>query len=76
MTEQERDRYKEEGLYEKLVALQTACDCMEGLRKSYEIFDGLDDGEEGDEDEDESDDSVVEVPPPPRTRGFSVGELS
>lgn len=79
MTEQERDRYKAEGLYEKLVALQTECDWetdMEGLRELYEIFDGPDDGEGGDEDEDESDDSVVEVPPPPRTRVFSVGELS
>ena len=79
MTERERDRYKEEGLYEKLVALQTECDWetdMEGLRELYEIFNGPDDGEGGDEDEDESDDSVVEVPPPPRTRVFSVGELS
>jgi hypothetical protein len=81
MTEQERDRYKDEGLYEKLVDLQTECDWeidMEGLREVYEIFDGPDDGEgeDDDDDGDGSDDSVVEVPPPPRTRVFSVGELS
>lgn len=43
MTAQERERYKEEGLYEKLVELQTECEweCdMPGLREIYELFDG------------------------------------
>ena len=79
MTELERNRYKEEGFYEKLVALQTECDWetdMEGLRELYEIFDGPDDGEGGDEDEDASDESIVEIPLPSRTKVFSVGELT
>jgi hypothetical protein len=82
MTEQERDRYREEGLYEKLVDLQTECDWetdMGGLRELYETFDGPGDGEGENDDGDGSDssnDSVVELPPPPRTRVFSVGELS
>jgi len=78
MTENEREWYKEEGLYEKLVELQTECDWetdMEGLRELYETFDGLDDGEGGEEEEG-SDDSVVEVPAPRRTSVFSVSELS
>jgi hypothetical protein len=84
MTEEERNRYKEESLYEKLVELQTLCDWeidMEGLREVYEIFDGEDDGEaageddeEGQEAEKESDGSVLA--PPQRTRVFSVIELS
>jgi hypothetical protein len=56
MTEEERERYKEERLYEKLVELQTACDWevdMEGLRDVYEIFDGEDNGEGGEEDDGE-----------------------
>ena len=74
MTENERERYKDDGLYEKLVELQTECDDwetdMEGLRELYEIFDGPDDGG--------SDDSVVEVPAPAprRTSVFSVVDLS
>lgn len=87
MTERERDRYKEEGLYEKLVDLQTVCDWetdIEGLREVFEIFDGEDDGEgavdddgEGQEQDEGSDDSVVVLPAAPqRTRVFSVGELS
>jgi hypothetical protein len=73
MSEEERDKYKEEGLYEKLVDLQSDCDDwetdMEGLREIYELFDGADDGV-GDEDEDQeaagpssSSDSVVEISP-------------
>ena len=79
MTEEERGRYKDEGLYEKLVDL---CDWetdMEGLREVFEIFDGEDSGDDGTEEEDVgSDDSVVilDAPPPQRTRVFSVGELS
>jgi len=92
MSEEERDKYKEEGLYEKLVNLQSDCDDwetdMEGLREVYELFDGADDGE-GDEAEEEerpsaSSDSVVEISPvsgpdtapPQRKRVFSVIELS
>ncbi|KAG0645679.1 hypothetical protein D0Z07_8748 [Hyphodiscus hymeniophilus] len=89
MTEAERERYKEEGLYEKLVDLQTVCDWeseMEGLREVFEIFDGEEDGEGGEEeggdsegDDEGSDDSVVilDAPPPPqRTKVFSVTELT
>lgn len=78
MTEKERERYKEEGLYEKLVGLREECDWetdMEGLREVYEIFDGPGDGRD-DEDEDGSDYSVVEVPAPLRNRVFSIDELS
>ena len=56
MTEQERARYVAEGLYEKLVELQTHCEWetdMEGLRELYEIFDGPGDGEEEVEGENE-----------------------
>ena len=84
MTEEERERYKDEGLYEKLVDLQTVCDWetdMEGLREVYETFDGEDNGNREGEAEREdggSGDSVVilEALPPQRTRVFSVGELS
>jgi hypothetical protein len=73
MSEKEREQYKEEGLYEKLVGLQGDCDDWEsdigGLREIYELFDGPDDGE-GEEDEDGdagepsgSSDSVVEISP-------------
>jgi hypothetical protein len=92
MSEEERDKYKEKGLYEKLVDLQGDCDDwetdMEVLREVYELFDGADDGE-GDEDEEaeepsSSSDSVVEISPgpgpgsapPQRKRVFSVIELS
>jgi len=93
MTVAERERYKDEGFYEKLVDLQTECDWeleMEGLRELYETFDGPDEGE-GEREEEEieddrsnggqggdrqgSDDSVIIVPPP-RTRVFSISELS
>lgn len=67
MSEQERDRYKAEGLYEKLVDLQTECDWeseMEGLRELYEIFDGEigedEDDEDEDDDEDEGDEEALE----------------
>lgn len=56
MTEGERERYMQEGLYVKLVDLQTSCDWendMEGLRELYEIFDGP--GDENDEGEEEGD---------------------
>ena len=92
MSEEEREEYKEEGLYEKLVDLQSDCDDWEtdmgGLGEIYELFDGADDGE-GDEDEEEDDasgssQSVVEISPihapepapPQRKRVFSVIELS
>ena len=53
-------RYKEEGLYEKLVELQTHCESydMEGLQKVHAVFEGgeVDVGEEKEEDEDVSED--------------------
>jgi hypothetical protein len=90
MTEQERNRYKQEGLYEKLVELQTLCDWetdMEGLRELYEIFDGEDNGEGGEDDNEDggdndgdggsesSDSSVVVLSTAQRTKVLSVGEL-
>ncbi|TVY93520.1 hypothetical protein LAWI1_G002990 [Lachnellula willkommii] len=73
MSQEERDEYKQEGLYEKLVDLQSDCDDWEtdmgGLGEIYELFDGADDGE-GDEDEEEEEDeasdssqSIVEIAP-------------
>lgn len=71
MTKEERMRYKQEGLYEKLLALHEECDAgdMEGLPAVYKIFDGAedDDGDaEGDkydqgEDEDEDEDCDADV---------------
>jgi hypothetical protein len=54
MTEEERERYKEEGLYEKLVDLQTECESidMEGLAEVYAVFDGDAEDDEGDESDD------------------------
>jgi hypothetical protein len=45
MTLEERDTYKEEGLYQKLLELQNECepDDMEGLQEIYGIFDGAED---------------------------------
>jgi hypothetical protein len=83
MTAKERDIYKEEGLYEKLVDLQNECDWendMEGLRDVYELFDG-DLGEDEGNDEEKLGSYEIEEPPakksipPQRTRVFSVIEL-
>ncbi|KAF4632085.1 hypothetical protein G7Y89_g6045 [Cudoniella acicularis] len=92
MTEEEKDRYKDEGLYEKLVDLQNECDWetdMEGLRDVYEAFDGpADDEDEGGEGDDDDEPSGLNESPessapkdvsgstPPRKRVFSVVELS
>jgi len=45
MTPSERERYKEEGFYSKLLKLQHECgpDDMEGLQEIYSIFDGAED---------------------------------
>ena len=54
MTKEERMRYKQEGLYEKLLALHEECDPndMEGLPAVYKIFAGAeDDDEDAEEDE-------------------------
>jgi hypothetical protein len=66
MTEGEGERYVREGLYVKLVGLQTSCDWeneMEGLRELYEIFDGPADedyeDEEGGEDEEQDYEQAV-----------------
>ena len=92
MTVEEREKYKKEGLYEKLVDLQNECDDvdMEGLQEVYAIFDGEGDEEEGG-DGDESEDSSgsessdapeflesrpKQPPPPQQTQVFSIGELS
>jgi hypothetical protein len=42
MSELERQRYRDEGLYEKLWELQNECDDidMEGLQQVYDVFDG------------------------------------
>lgn len=91
MSEGERERYKEEGLYEKLVDLQSECDWetdMAGLGDIYEVFDGPDeeDNDNGDEDdephgpaettESTAPEAVDLTTPPPRKRVFSVVELS
>ena len=90
MTVEEREKYKKEGLYEKLVDLQNECDDvdMEGLQELYAIFDGEGDEEEdGDEDGDGSGSESSDVPeflesrpkqppPPQQTQVFSIGELS
>ncbi|CZR56106.1 uncharacterized protein PAC_05994 [Phialocephala subalpina] len=56
----ETQRYKKEGLYEKLVELLTHCESyhMEGLQKVHAVFEGgeADVGEEKDEDEGVSED--------------------
>jgi hypothetical protein len=84
MTAVERERYKEEGLYEKLVELQGECESidMEGLADVYAVFeeDGgeEEDGEEGNEEDEDPEDPAVQPIPPARKRMnvFSVGELS
>ncbi|KAH8669619.1 hypothetical protein BGZ60DRAFT_407925 [Tricladium varicosporioides] len=91
MSEAERERYKDEGLYEKLVDLQNECDWetdMAGLGDIYEVFDGPDEEENdiGSEDDEPSGFNRTEVStvseavdlttPPPRKRVFSVVELS
>ncbi|KAE9366729.1 hypothetical protein N431DRAFT_429535 [Stipitochalara longipes BDJ] len=89
MTREERAKYKEEGLYEKLVELQGECESsdMEGLADVYAAFDDDEDDDEGDdeggEDYDDGDDSLeaipattISAPVTKRTRVFSVGELS
>ncbi|KAL2060596.1 hypothetical protein VTL71DRAFT_9237 [Oculimacula yallundae] len=55
MSKEERGRYKQEGLYEKLVELRTECDPihMEGLPALYRIFDGVEDDDEDEEDEED-----------------------
>ncbi|KAG4430041.1 hypothetical protein IFR05_014480 [Cadophora sp. M221] len=62
MTKEERGRYKQEGLYEKLLELQTECDpiLMEGLPAVYRIFDGVEDEEEEEEEEDEQQDDEID----------------
>ncbi|PBP26798.1 hypothetical protein BUE80_DR002268 [Diplocarpon rosae] len=66
MNEEERERYKAEGLYEKLVDLSNDCgpDDMEGLPAVYRIFDQVEDEEEDydnteDEDEDCDTDAIA-----------------
>lgn len=65
MTAEERERYKDEGLYEKLVELQTECEWeydMPGLREIYELFDGdLADDDGDDEEENEEDDEECQI---------------
>jgi hypothetical protein len=63
MTVEEREKYKIEGLYEKLVDLQNECDDvdMEGLQEVYAIFDGIG-GEEEDENEGASGSELSDAP--------------
>lgn len=55
MSQVERQRYRDEGLYEKLVDLQNEDEDidinMEGLRKVYAVFDGYEVSDDGQEDE-------------------------
>ncbi|KAH7327037.1 hypothetical protein BKA65DRAFT_509807 [Rhexocercosporidium sp. MPI-PUGE-AT-0058] len=62
MTKEERGRYKQEGLYEKLLELQAECDPndMEGLPAVYRIFDGAEDDDEEEEEEEEEEDEQEE----------------
>ncbi|KAE8446354.1 hypothetical protein EG329_012103 [Mollisiaceae sp. DMI_Dod_QoI] len=55
MNELERQRYRDEGLYEKLFELQDECDViyMEGLQKVYAVFDGEEVEDYGEEEEEE-----------------------
>lgn len=48
MSELERKRYKDEGLYEKLLQLQNECDenDMIGLKGVYDVFDGVHKGDD------------------------------
>jgi hypothetical protein len=84
MTAVERERYKEEGLYEKLVELRGERESidMEGLADVYAVFEedggAEEDGEEGNEEDEDPEDPAVQPIPPARkrTKVFSVGELS
>lgn len=92
MTVEERQRYKDERLYEKLVDLRNECDeiDMEGLADVYAIFDGEGEaGEGGGSDNSEGEEAPARdgsfesvssnsIPPPapPRRKVFSIGELS
>ena len=58
MTDEEREKYKKEGLYEKLEELRGLCDWeveMIGLDELYEVFDGKGDGVEDREGDDDVD---------------------
>jgi hypothetical protein len=85
MTKEERERYREEGLFEKLAELQEECDeiDMERLADILVVFEqdeeGGADGEEGNEDDEGLEDAAeISMPPPEtqRTKVFSIGELS
>ena len=84
VTTAERERYKEESLYEKLVELQRECESidMEGLADVYAVFEEdsgeEEDGEEGNEEDEDPEDRVVQpiIPATKRTKVFLVGELS
>jgi len=90
MTKEEREKYKDEGLYEKLVELQGECESidMEGLADVYAIFDDEDEDDDEEEEEDAEDDEggiasleatsapLAPDPATKRTKVFSVGELS
>lgn len=64
MSELERKRYRDEGLYEKLWQLQDECDDidMEGLQKVYAIFDGQEVEEDEEADVTQSEEDGLEDP--------------
>ncbi|CAG8972155.1 hypothetical protein HYALB_00009703 [Hymenoscyphus albidus] len=88
MSSEERERYKDEGLYEKLVELQTECEewsiNMPGLEDIYGVFDEDSEGDDEEEDEECQVTSGSYRPaqplpkpasPPKRSHVFSVIEL-
>ncbi|CZT05797.1 hypothetical protein WAI453_004434 [Rhynchosporium graminicola] len=66
MTKEERGRYKEEGLYKKLVELRTECDPMhmDGLPAVYRIFDCVEDDDEEEGEDEEQEDNIEDSDAP------------
>jgi hypothetical protein len=85
MTRNEREKYRGEGLYAKLIELQGECDAadMEGLADVYAVFDEHEEVEVKENVDGDAEVSVESITAPPipspavkRTKVFSVGELS
>jgi hypothetical protein len=85
MTRHEREKYRGEGLYEKLVELQGECDApdMKGLADVYGVFDEDEEVEVEENVDGDAEVSVESITAPSiashaakRTKVFSVGELS
>lgn len=73
MTKEERSRYKQEGLYEKLLDLQKECDpiLMDGLPALYRIFDGGEDDDEEEEEEEQREDEDEDCDPDATEEAYS-----